>query len=71
MYLKYGTLFEFYDDRKKVDPPELLRKGRNLPDSYHQAFHDFGWTATLYIDMLLAPTALEAGRTPEVARQQG
>jgi glycogen debranching enzyme len=52
-YLTYGTLFEFYDDRRQVDPPALLRKGRHLPDSYHQAFHDFGWTATLYIDMVL------------------
>jgi glycogen debranching enzyme len=54
MYLQYGTLFEFYDDRQMVDPPELLRKGCNQPDSYHQAFHDFGWTATLYIDMLFS-----------------
>jgi neutral trehalase len=53
MYLKYGTFFEFYDDRCETDPPDLLRKSRNLPDSYHQAFHDFGWTATLYIDMIL------------------
>ncbi len=50
MYLKYGVFFEFYDDRGEVDPPKLLRKGKNIPDSYHQAFHDFGWTATLYID---------------------
>lgn len=50
MYLKYGVLFEFYDDRNEVDPPQLLRKGRNVPDTFHQAFHDFGWTGTLYID---------------------
>jgi len=52
MYLKYGVFFEFYDDRNEVDPPELLRKGKNIPDSFHQAFHDFGWTATLYIDFV-------------------
>lgn len=52
MYLKYGVFFEFYDDRCEVDPPELLRKGRNIPDSFHQVFHDFGWTATLYIDFV-------------------
>ncbi len=57
MYLKYGTFFEFYDDRCEIDPPDLLRKSRNLPDSYHQAFHDFGWTATLYIDMILGRRA--------------
>ena len=52
MYLKYGVFFEFYDDRGEVDPPKLLRKGRNIPDSFHQAFHDFGWSATLYIDFV-------------------
>lgn len=52
MYLKYGTFFEFYDDRGEVDPPELLRKGRNIPNSFHQVFHDYGWSATLYIDLV-------------------
>ncbi len=53
-YLKYGTFFEFYDDRRECDPPELLRKGKCSPETspYHQAFHDYGWSATLYIDML-------------------
>ena len=52
-YLKYGTFFEFYDDRKECDPPELMRKGRNSPsEPYHQSFHDYGWSATLYIDMI-------------------
>lgn len=51
---KYGTMFEFYDDRDEVDPPALLRKGSCAPgDSpYHQVFHDYGWTATLYVDMI-------------------
>ncbi|MFA6815509.1 MAG: trehalase family glycosidase [Lentisphaeria bacterium] len=53
MYLKYGTFFEFYDDRCEVDPPDLYRKANKIPDSYHQAFHDYGWTAMLYIDMIL------------------
>ncbi len=53
MYLKYGTLFEFYDDRRETDPPELLRKAVNIPDSFNQVFHDYGWTATLYIDMIM------------------
>lgn len=52
-YMKYGTFFEFYDDRRQVDPPKLLRKGKNDPDSpYNQAFSDYGWTATLYADLL-------------------
>jgi glycogen debranching enzyme len=51
-YLKFGALFEFFDDRMEVDPPDLLRKGKNVPDTYFQAFHDYGWTGTLYIDMV-------------------
>ena len=52
MFGKYGTFFEFFDDRRELDPPRLLRKGKNIPDSFHQAFFDYGWTATLYFDML-------------------
>ncbi len=51
-YLKFGTLFEFFDDRMEVEPPGLLRKRKNVPDTYFQAFHDYGWTGTLYIDMV-------------------
>ena len=54
MYLKYGTFFEFYDDRDEVEPPALLRKSKNIPDSFHQSFHDYGWSATLYIDFVFA-----------------
>ncbi len=53
-YLKFGVLFEFFDDRMEVEPPNLLRKGKNVPDTYFQAFHDYGWTGTLYIDMAFA-----------------
>ena len=52
MYLKYGTFFEFYDDRNEVEPPSLLRKAKNIPNSFHQVFHDYGWSATLYIDFV-------------------
>lgn len=50
---KYGTLFEFYDDRGEVPPVRLLRKGKCAPDvsPYHQVFHDYGWTASLYADL--------------------
>ncbi len=52
-YLKYGTFFEFYDDRRECDPPELMRKGTCSSSSpYHQALYDYGWSAALYIDMI-------------------
>ncbi|OGV54712.1 MAG: hypothetical protein A2X49_09560 [Lentisphaerae bacterium GWF2_52_8] len=56
MYSKYGVFFEFYDDRLELDPPKLMRKGKNAPEisPFHQPFSDYGWTATLYIDMCLS-----------------
>jgi neutral trehalase len=58
-YLEFGTLFEFFDDRCDVDPPQLSRKGRCAPEvsPYHQVFHDYGWTATLYVDMIWSRAA--------------
>ncbi|MPN18139.1 hypothetical protein SDC9_165497 [bioreactor metagenome] len=54
MYSRYGTFFEFYDDRGECDPPELLRKGKCAPEisPYHQVFYDYGWSASLFIDMV-------------------
>ncbi len=51
---KYGVLFEFFDDRKQVAPPNLLRKGKCAPGEspYHQVVHDYGWTASLYVDLV-------------------
>jgi neutral trehalase len=56
MYSRYGVLFEFFDDEQAVDPPQLLRKGKCAPEisPFHQVFHDYGWTATLYVDMALS-----------------
>lgn len=53
-----GCLFEFYDTLREDAPPRLLRKGKCAPgDSpYHQVFHDFGWTATLYADLCFPAT---------------
>lgn len=48
---EYGVLFEFYDDRREVAPPELLRKGK-CESPGHQVFHDYGWTASLYVDIV-------------------
>jgi glycogen debranching enzyme len=31
-FLKYGTFFEFYDDRQELDPPQLYRKGKLAPE---------------------------------------
>ena len=64
-YLKCGTFFEFYDDRKEVEPRALERKGK-MPEVYnpfHQVFHDYGWSATLYLEMLFHPEWREIIRT--------
>ena len=50
---KYGTFFEYFDDKREVEPPQLLRKGVCEPDNcYRQVMHEFGWTATLYVDLI-------------------
>ena len=55
--LKHGTFFEFYDDRQETDPKDLERKGK-MPEKYNpfnQSFHDYGWSATLYLEMINHP----------------
>jgi len=66
---KYGTFFEFYDDRCECNPPQLLRKGINDFDlsPYHQPFSEFGWSATLYIDMLFSKTLVRGSNPLGVA----
>ena len=56
----HGSLFEFYDDRGEVPPPLLMRKGKCAPQEHpiHQVFHDYGWTCTLYADLVLGAHAL-------------
>ena len=52
-YENYGAAFEFYDADALLDPPALQRKGVCDPASpYHQVIHDYGWTATLYVDLV-------------------
>lgn len=63
---RFGTFFEFYDDRREVEPPQLLRKKENAPEKnpYRQVIHDFGWSVTLYVDLiheLHSPTMKETG----------
>jgi hypothetical protein len=49
----YGTFFEYFDDRGEVPPPRLLRKGVCAPDNpFRQVIHDYGWTTTLYLDLV-------------------
>ena len=49
----YGTFFEYFDDRGEVAPPGLLRKGVCTPDNpFRQVIHDYGWTTTLYVDLV-------------------
>ena len=54
-YEEFGVFFEFYDDRCEVAPPQLMRKGTCDPAGpYHHVLHDYGWTAALYVDMVIA-----------------
>lgn len=54
-YLECGTFFEFYDDRKEDEPRKLERKGK-MPENEFMPlmmpFHDFGWSGTLYLEMI-------------------
>jgi hypothetical protein len=57
-YCICGSLFEYYDDRKEVNPRDMERKGLSPNGEYHpfhQVFHDLGWGATLYLEMLNHP----------------
>ena len=57
-YCICGSLFEYYDDRKEVNPREMERKGRSPSGEYHpfhQVFHDLGWGATLYLETINHP----------------
>jgi hypothetical protein len=50
---KFGTFFEYYDDRREIEPPSLFRKAElNPANPYRQVIHDYGWTMTLYVDLL-------------------
>lgn len=58
-HASHGTLFEYFDADGIVAPDRLKRKGRLAPEIsfYHQCFHDYGWTGTLYLDLALARAA--------------
>lgn len=55
-YEKTGGIFEFYDPFDRLAPAAMPRKGYNDPSSpYHQVIHDFGWTASCWLDLACAP----------------
>ena len=47
-YERCGVFFEFYDDAGEAAPDTLPRKGR-----VGTVVRDYGWTATLYVDLVL------------------
>ena len=56
---QYGVFFEYYDEQGKHSPTRLMRKGKvvaeNDPNPHpYQAIRDYGWTATLYVDLVLS-----------------
>ncbi|TVR57927.1 MAG: flagellar biosynthesis protein FlgM [Spirochaetaceae bacterium] len=54
MYAQLGSIFEYYDDEDALVPPELDRKGANDGSRWiHRVIHDYGWSATLYVDWTL------------------
>lgn len=59
-HASHGTMFEYFDADGVMAPDRLKRKGRLAPEVsfYHQCFHDYGWTGTLYLDMLLNKSRL-------------
>ncbi len=53
-HASHGTFFEFYDEDDTIAPPKLPRKGKNAPEvsPYHQVIYEFGWSASLFIDLV-------------------
>lgn len=55
-YLRTGTVYEFYDPENASAPKELNRKGKVFEpysiDVKFQSVRDYGWTATICLDLL-------------------
>ena len=55
-YHKNGTVYEFYDPENQKSPKQLNRKGPvHEPYDFtvrYQSIRDYGWTATLTLDLL-------------------
>jgi neutral trehalase len=54
-YGKTGALYEFYDCDGQTAPGELDRKGRLASGQGDPVISDYGWTAAVYVDLLLRP----------------
>jgi hypothetical protein len=56
-YMHEGVIFEFFDSECRVNPKKLNRKGRPVePYDFYvrmQTIRDYGWTGTLYADMVM------------------
>jgi putative isomerase len=60
-YERGGSIYEFYDPFDRTAPFDLPRKGPNDPTTpYHQVIHDFGWSATCWLDLACAPPTGDA-----------
>ena len=71
-HAEFGTFFEFYDSEGVVAPPSLWRKGECAgPDGnpFRRVIHDFGWSATLFIDM--AVRAAEGADATDASSRSG
>ncbi|HEV7301555.1 MAG TPA: trehalase family glycosidase [Tepidisphaeraceae bacterium] len=67
---RHGTFYEFYDSDGATEPGHLDRKGHRASpggNPYHRVIHDFGWTATLFIDMVHR-AALDRAQPGQVKR---
>lgn len=51
-YRAHGSIYEYYDARGLLAPPELSRKGRAGADYPHRVIRDYGWSVTLTVDWL-------------------
>jgi putative isomerase len=64
----YGTLFECFDSRSRIDPPFMPRKGRWDPKSdIHTVVKEYGWSATLYLDRVFTAKNLKSQAPPKSA----
>ncbi len=51
-YAACGALYEYYDTLGETPPARLLRKGRCEGRHPYMAIRDYGWTSTLYVDLV-------------------
>ena len=66
---QFGTFFEYMDCDGELEPPLLPRKGPNAPEKspYHQVIFEFGWSYTLFVDLLYSAYRVEKVPSQEKA----